>query len=180
MRRGWKRLTERAGNLAFDDKEVGEALARTLQADCRIELPKAVVADLRNILGDPTRGLFDDAPTERLEALRADTAGLPLASTLLDSVFRVVDQGDRGDEALATATSETLQERAASGRRQLVEHCLRTSSPQNAKCVSNRIDDAIAAADMKTIARRCLGLDDDPAPRTPVRKTGIDDGVSLS
>ena len=179
MRRSWKRLMERAGNVVFDGGEVGQAWVEGLQDDCRIELPQALVAELRNVLDAPGNDLFDDVPNERLEALRSDIHR-PLASTLLDWVFQMVDQGDRGDEALTKAAGYALQERTASRRRQLEEHCLRVSSAQNAQCVINRIDNAIAASDMNTIARRCLGLDDGASPRTPIKKTGVDDGVPLS
>lgn len=179
MRRGWKRLMDRARNLAFDSSEVAEAWCEALQDDWRTEVPGGLVAELRKILGDPEGDLFDDGLNDRLEALRDDTSGHPLACTLLDSVLQVVDKGDRGDKALTKAADYALQERAASAQRQLEEHSLRASSTQHTNSMRKRIDDALAASDRTAVAKRCLGLDDGTAPRAPRRRTGIDDGVSL-
>ena len=105
VRRGWKRLMECAGNPAFDTNDVADACSEALRGDWRSEVPQGFVADLRNILGDPEGDLFEDVLKRRLQAVRGDTAGLPLAGTLLDSVLQVVDEGDRGDEALTKAAS---------------------------------------------------------------------------
>ena len=180
MRRGWKRLADRAGNAAFDDTERSEALAAALEGDCRTEVPKGFAGRLRHLLDDPQGELFDESVIERLEALRGDTRGRPLAGTLLDCVTQAVHQGLRGTEALTKAASDALRERAASSWRQAEEHCRRTSSAQNAKCASDRIEHAIAVSDMDAIATRCMGLDGDAAMRAPLKKSGIDDGVSLS
>jgi hypothetical protein len=179
MRRGWKRLAERAANAAFDDSERRDALAGALQGDWRNEV-EDLVGRLRDVLDDHQGDLFGESVTERLEALRGQAAGCPLAGAVLDFAARAADQGYRGNEALAKAARDALLERAASGRRQVEEHWLRTSSARSAGCVRNRIDGAIAASDMDAIARRCIGYADEGASRTPRRKTGIDDGVSLS
>ena len=42
------------------------------------------------------------------------------------------------------------------------------------------MDTAIADSDMDAIAIRCIGFDDSEAPRAQLKKTGLDDGVSLS
>ena len=179
MRRGWKRLAERASNPAFDDNERREALVGALQGDWRDEA-EDLVGRLRDVLDDHQGDLFGESMTERLEALRGQAAGCPLAGAVLDFAARAADQGYRGNEALTKAAGDALLERAASGRRQVEEHWLRASSARSAGCVRNRIDDAIAASDMDAIARRCIGCADEAASRTPRRRTGIDDGVSLS
>lgn len=46
MRRGWKRLAERAANAAFDDNERRDALAGALQGDWRDEVAEDLVGRL--------------------------------------------------------------------------------------------------------------------------------------
>ena len=180
MRRGWKRLAERVANAAFDDEERREALAGAVQGDWSAEVPEALVGRLRDVLDDHQGDLFGDSVTERLEALQGEAAARPLANVLLDCAAQAADQGLRGEEALAKAAADALQERAASGRRQAEEHLVRASPARKAAGVRNRIDAAIAASDMHGIARRCIGLASGEESRAPRRKTGIDDGVSLS
>ena len=179
MRRGWKRLAKRAANAAFDDAERGEALARALAEDSRAEVPESFVRHLRRVLDDSHDDIFGDSTIERLEALRADAAHGPLAGVVLDCAIQAVDDGRRGDEALETSVENALLERAASGQRQVEEHLVRESSVRNARVVGQRIEDAIARTEIGDIARRCIGTSNARAPRGPVRKTGIDDGVSL-
>ena len=180
MRRGWKQLAKCARNAVYDDKEISKALAAALEGDWHSEVPTGLAGRLRQVVDAPQGCLFNEPVIEQLEALRGDTRGRPLAGTFLDGVIQEVHQGRRSNEALEKAASDALQERAVSGGRQVEEHCLRTSSAQDARCVRNRIDDAIAAFDMNAIARRCMGWDGGTATRTPLKKSGIDEGVSLS
>lgn len=180
MQRGWKRLAERAANIAFDDRETSDALAGALQGDWVNEVPQGLVRHLRDVLDDHQGDLFGDSVAERLEALGGQVAGRPLANALLDCAAQAADQGLRGEEALEKATADALLERVASGRRQVEEHWLRASRARSAEGVTTRIDGALAASDMNDIARRCIGRADGGASQAPRRKTGIDDGVSLS
>ena len=180
MRRGWKRLAERAANTAFDDRETGDALAGALQGDWNVEVPENFVGHVRDALDDHQGSLFGTSVTEKLEALRGEAAGRPLAGAVLDCAAQAADQGLRGEEALERAAADALRERAASGRRQVEEHWLRASRARNARGVRDRIDGAIASSDMNDLARRCVGRADGGASQAPRRKTGIDDGVSLS
>ena len=180
MRRGWKRLAERVANAAFDDEERREALAGALQGDWSAEVPEGLVGCLRDVLDDHQGDLFGDSVTERLEALRGEAAGRPLAGAVLHCAALAADQGLRGKEALEKAVVDALQERAGSGGRQAEEHLVRASPARKAGGVRNRIDATIAASDMHEIARRCIGRADGGESRAPRRKTGIDDGVSLS
>lgn len=123
MRRGWKRLAERASNAAFDDNERRDALVGALQGDWRDEA-EDLVGHLRDVLDDHQGDLFGESVTDQIEALRGQAAGCPLAGAVLDSAARAVAQGYRGDEALARAAGDALLERAASGRRQVEEHWL--------------------------------------------------------
>ena len=179
MRRGWKRLAERAGNTAFGDGERREALAAALEADWRAEVPDSLVRRMRRILDDPQGDLFRDSTIAQLEQSRDKAAGHPLAGTLLDCAIQAIGQGYCGKEALEKAARDALQERAASGQRQVEEHWMRTSTPQRAGGVSDRIAAAIAGSDMTEIGRRCMKSDSTEALRAPLKKTGVDDGVSL-
>ena len=180
MRRHWKRIAKRASNAACDDEERTEALTGALQRDWNVEVPESLVGRLRSILDDRQGDLFGESATERLEALKGETADSPLAGTVLDCAAQALHEGYRGDEALAKAAGNALLERACSSRRQVEEHWLRESSVRSATLMRNRIDGAIAAADMNAIVKRCLGFDDGTSPQAPLRKTGIDDGVPLS
>lgn len=180
MRRHWKWLAKRASSPACDDQERAEALTGALQRDWNLEVPADLPGRLRDILDDHQGDFLGDSATARLEALRGETAGSPLAGILLDCAAQAIHEGCRGNEALAKATANALQERACSSRRQVEEHWQRESSDRNATLIRDRIDGAIAAADMNTIARRCLDFGNGTSPPTPLRKTGIDDGVSLS
>ena len=179
MRRHWKRLAKRASNAACDHKERTEALTSALQRDWNAEVPEGLVGRLRSILDDRQGVLFGESATERLEALRGETADSPLGSSVLDYAAQALHEGHRGNEALTKAAGDALLERACSSRRQVEEHWLRESSVRSAMLVRNRIDCAIAGSDRNVIARRCLGLSDDTSPQAPLRKTGLDDGVSL-
>ena len=79
MRPGWKRLAERAANIAFDDREIGDALAGALQGDRDDEVPENFVGHVRDALDDHQGDLFGTSVTEKLEALRGEAAGRPLA-----------------------------------------------------------------------------------------------------
>ncbi len=180
MWRHWKRLAKRASNAACDDQERTEALAGALQRDWSLEVPAGLPGRLRDVLDDRQGDLLGDSATERLEVLRRETEDSPLASILLDYTAQALHEGYRGDEALAKATANALRERACSSRRQVEEHWLRESSVRSATLMRNRIDGTIAATDVNAIARDCLGFGNGTSSQAPLRKTGIDDGVSLS
>ena len=180
MRRHWKRLAERASNAAWDAEERREALTGALQRDWRVEVPAGFVGRVRDILDDQQGDLFRGSATARLEALSGETADSPLAGAVLDCMAQALHEGYRGEEALEKAVCDALLERARSGGRQVEEHWLRESSTRSARFMSNRIDEAIAALNMNVIVRRCVGRAVTVAPRGPVKKSGIDDGVSLA
>ncbi len=179
MRRHWKRLAKSASNAACDDRETTETLTGALQGDWGVEVPTGFAGHLRNIIDDRQGDLFGESVFGQLEALRGKTADSPLAGAVLDCVTQALHEGYRGEEALAKAAGDALLERACSGGRQVEEHWLRESSARSATLVRNRIDGAIAAANMSALGKRCIGCADAAAPRGPTKKTGIEDGVSL-
>lgn len=179
MRRHWKQLAKSASNAASDGRETTETLTGALQGDWRAEVPEGFVGRLRNIIADRQGDLFGESAIRHLEALRGGTADSPLAGAVLDCVSQALHEGYRGEEALAKAAGDALLERACGVGRQMEEHWLRESSTRSATFVRNRIDGAIAAANISDLAKRCIGCADAAAPRGPTKKTGIDDGVSL-
>ena len=150
-----------------------------LQGDWRAEVPEGFVGHLRNIIADRQGDLFGESAIRHLDALRGGTADSPLAGAVLDCVSQALHEGYRGEEALAKAAGDALLERACGVGRQMEEHWLRESSTRSATFVRNRIDGAIAAANISDLAKRCIGCADAAAPRGPTKRTGIDDGVSL-
>ena len=122
---------------------------------------------------------FVQVLTKKLEALRKETAGRPLAGSFLDFLIQAVFKGYRGEEALENAANEALSERAANGVRQVEEHYLRKSRQRRAIGVRERIDSAISQSNMKEIAKSLIGVDATERSRAPVKKTGIDEGVRL-
>ena len=117
MRLGWKRLAERAWNVAFDDTERREALAEALRGDWRVEVPERLVRCLRDVLNDAQGDLFGDPLTVRLAELRGDNTAGPLAARLLDCTIQAAHQGCSGDEVLEMAARDALLQRAESGQR---------------------------------------------------------------
>ena len=147
--RHWKRLAKSASNAACDDRETTETLTGALQGDWRAEVPEGFVGHLRNIIADRQGDLFGESAIRHLEALRGGTADSPLAGAVLDCVSQALHEGYRGEEALAKAAGDALLERACGVGRQMEEHWLRESSTRSATFVRNRIDGAIAAANIQ-------------------------------
>ena len=135
---------------------------------------------MRSVLDQPQGRLFQESTIDRLEQLRNDTSGCPLADTLLACAMQMVDSRYRGEEALVQAADNVLRERATSGMRQIEEHWLRGSNGLAASTVRNRVENTIAGSDMTEIARRCVKGSRAEETRAPLRKTEIDDGVALS
>ena len=180
MPRGWKRLAERADRSAYAPEEVRDALPEALIQDWRAEVPDGLFRQVQVILGDGQVSMFIEHRSERLEALRGETAGYPLASVLLDYAILVAERGRHGDEALTAAAAMTLSDRAARGARQVEEHFQRESTLARATHVRERIETGVADSDMAAIAARFVGIDDGRGESVrPVKQTGLDDGVQL-
>ena len=92
MRRHWKRLAKRASNSACDDEERTEALTGALQRDWNVEVPESLVGRLRSILDNRQSDLFGESATERLEALKGETADSPLVGTVLDCAAQALHE----------------------------------------------------------------------------------------
>lgn len=178
MRRAWKQLAERADRTSFEPEDVLVTLPAALEQDWRAEVPQSLCRKIRDILNDRESTLFPDIVT-RLESLRTHATGLPLSDMLLDGTMMALAKGYAGDAALTEGARVALSCRAASGARQVEEHYFRESTKHRATHVRKRIESALSQADLVTTARRVTS-NDIPAPRRPLRKMGVDDGVRLS
>ena len=178
MRRGWKRLAERAAGTAFALEEVLDTLPAALEQDWRAEVSESLCRKIRGVLADPQGYLFGDVITQ-LDSITAASAGSSLSQTLLDCTMVAAYNGYRQEEALMEGARRALQCRAASGARQVEEHYYRKSTKHRPDDVRARIESAISHSDLTAIARRLVRGDDRP-PRTAVNQTGLDDGVLLS
>lgn len=177
MRRGWKKLAEWGANKAFAPDEIRDALPQALEQDWRAEVSESFCSKLKDVVADGQNSLFGDQKVEKLEALRAEIAGLNLANTLLDLTIKAVAGGNTGEEVVARAAADALLDRAARGARHVEEHFLRESTAKSAAHVRSRIEEGIAASNMMGIAKWCLGSEKKIQP--PAKRSGLDDGVQL-
>ena len=172
-------VPERAHNTAFGPEEVRDALPEALEPDWRAEVPESLCRQVRNILGDRQISLFGDQRTERLKALRRETAGRNLSGIFLECAIQATEQGRSGDEALREAAGNALSDRALRGVRQVEEHYRRESTQYRAAHVRGRIEAGVTQLDMAGIAGRLVGTDESKGLRRPAKQTGLDDGVRL-
>lgn len=181
MRRSWKQLAECADNSASSVEEVGCTLQMALSQDWLKEVSKGFCRRIQSILNEYQGSFpFGEQKIEQLESLRGEAAGYPLRSVLLDCTIQAVAEEYSGEEAFTKAVCDALAKRKTSGGRQVEEHYWRKSTQGRATHVRQRIEDSNTPPDMERFARRLTGLDKAERLYPPVKKTDIDDGVSLS
>ena len=179
MRRGWKQLAKRADKKAFAPEEVRDAFPVALEQDWRAEVPKILFWKAREILRDGQGSFFGDQRIERLERIRMEAAGYPLANTFLDCAIQKAAQGCSGDRAVREAIGDALLDRALRGTRQVEEHYRRESLQERALHVRDRLEDGVKQSDIAEIARRLVKIDKSKQVIGSARQTGLDDGVKL-
>lgn len=178
MSRGWKKLAERADNAACVPEEIRDALLPALAHDWSSDIPHDFIQGIEAVSRDQP-GLFRDDKLSRLESLRSLTAGHGLARLVLDCAMETAaTNGDAGDLSL-DAVSKALEIRAARGAHQVEEHYCRRSNAPRAQKVRSGIEDGIAIAPLKDLARQLLKRDSVPARRSAPKKRGLDEGVKL-
>jgi hypothetical protein len=176
MRRAWQRVAERSDKRAFTAQEISEALAPALEQDCQAEMPPAFLAGVRKIVTEPS--LFAGDVEARLEPLRP-VAGSGIGRTLIENVA-ALSAADAIDVTLVQeALKLALQDHANRGARQVEEHYFREASAPRASNVRGRLEEGISCTDLDALAERILKVDPKQTPRTPLKRTGLDDGVSL-
>jgi hypothetical protein len=176
MRRAWQRLAERADKRAYMAEEISDALAPALEQDCRDELASEFLSGLRCVIEESS--LFRDDMAARLQVLRPE-AGIGLGRAFLDNVSLLSAADHEGIAVVQQALKSALVDRANRGARQVEEHYLRESSAPRANNVRRRLEDGIGCTDFDAIVTRVLSVDPKRAPNAPVKKKGLDDGVSL-
>ena len=166
MRRGWKKLAERADNMAYTSQDVCDLLLETLEQDWREEVSSSLYNQVRDVLSDNQSSLFGDQRVEQLYALRGETAGYPLGCAFLDYAIETAVGGRNGDEALREVIDKTLLDRAMRGALQVEEHYCRKSSRMRASKVTERIKTGIKELNHGRISERLVGADKSKSPRT--------------
>jgi hypothetical protein len=124
-----------------------------------------------SLLGDGQRAAFE-------EARREAAGGGTLGPVLIDCVEQALALGKSGEDALVAAAEDALQERAVRDARTIDEHYRREAGARSANRVHARILDAIERAPIKALAARVVTRGAS-ASRAPVKRDGLDEGVSL-
>ncbi len=179
MRRGWKKVAERAANPAFAPEEICNALIPALAQDWNDDVPINLIRGVDDILRDQ-QDLFKEQKVLRLESLRPRTAGHGFGKVFLECAIQLATRGEAGPEApVEAAASNALAVRAARGAHQVEEHYCRKSNAPRAQRVRARIEQGIGGASLNDLARQLLNRDAGSASRTSAKQRGLDDGVRL-
>jgi hypothetical protein len=179
MSRSWKRLAEYSENENFDSVDTCGAATSALESTWRNEVLVATIRGVRDVFLEGEQDLFSNAQTEKLHAVEVDSAGYGLGRLLTGYAEAVLNDGFRGEAGLVEATKRTLEAYAARTARQIEEHYCRKASSRLTRQVRNRIAQAVSAADLETLARKCAGLQQASQRPASMKRTGIDDGVPL-
>jgi hypothetical protein len=179
MRRGWKRFSKRADEKAFSPSEVCEAIPVALIQDWRAEIAQGLPRQIQAILSDNQTSMFGDQRIEKLDALKGENSGHPLANTLIDCAIQAANNGKSGEEAMTEATSAALMDRADRGKRQVEEHYRRESTLGRAQNVRERMNEGISLTDFTQLSRSFLGTGDRSLLKMPEKQTGIDVGAPM-
>jgi hypothetical protein len=179
MRRGWKKLAERAANHVFEPAEISNAVIPALVQDWRVETPAKLIRGITNVLEGQQTSLFTDQKLSQLEGLRPLAAGHSLGQVFLDCAIEVARNGGAGSDASVEAATNALAIRASCGARQVEEHYCRKSTTPHAQNVRGRIEEGIASASLDGLARQLLNLSPGSTLPTLAKQQGLDDGVRL-
>jgi len=176
MRRPWKTVAEYADNAAFEVEEIREFILPALENDCQREIRREFLDDLRKVCADQEASLFKTNMRPVLEGLRR-TANVGMECLVLDHAIHAAANGTSGRVA-EKAVGQALNDRGASGIKQVEEHYLRKSSAKRAHNVRDRMEQAVTGTDFESMARRLLDGRQKSA-RKPSKRQGLDDGVKL-
>ena len=108
-----------------------------------------------------------------LEGLRR-TANVGMERLVLDHAIHVAANGTSG----RGVAEKAVNDRGASGIKQVEEHYLRKSSAKRTHNVRDRMEQAVTGTDFESMARRLLDGRQKSAPK-PSKRQGLDDGVKL-
>jgi hypothetical protein len=179
MRKGWKRVVERADRDASTEEDIVDALPEALYEDCRSEMPREMLRDLENLLTPSQQtSLLDDDLSTAVTSLRRLVAGYPLAQLFLDCAADAAGQSKKSDIQLINILARTLEDRALRGARQAEEHYKKRTSALRASSIRARLEQAISRISFVDIATNILR--GQSAPSKAIKQHGgLDDGVRL-
>jgi hypothetical protein len=178
MRRPWKTVAECADNAAFEVEEIREFILPALENDCRREMRHEFLDDLHRVCANQEASLFKTDIRPVLEGLRRK-ANVGMERLVLDHAIHTAANGASGRGIAEKAVGRALNDRGASGIKQVEEHYFRESSAKRAHNVRDRMEQAITGADLESMSRRLLdGRQKSAAPK-PSKRQGLDDGVKL-
>lgn len=175
----WKRAADGIYNEAYSPEDGRDALLTAVKEDWHQQIPEGLVNKIQNVRSNGQTELFRDQVVQKLEFLRAEVAGRPLAGEFLDYAVQAVVKGASGDDALSESACQVITDLAARGLRQVEEHYYREPPRNCVTDVRQRSQEAFGRLDAVAIAHQVLGVGKSQRPRTPVKHTGLDDGVSL-
>jgi hypothetical protein len=178
MRRSWKRVAECADNQVFEREEVGNAIIRALEQDCKEEVNPEFMSNLWRVCSDQEGYLFKDDVRPQLEALRG-TAGCGIGRVVLDLAIETCASGTTGLGFRLKTMTDALTDRMARCARQVEEHYCRKSTEPRANSVRERIEQATDRAAIEGLARQILKLEPGRPDHPPLKREGLDDGVRL-
>jgi hypothetical protein len=179
MRHACKRWAKRAQQSAFDPEHVAEAVCPALEAHWAAEVPDSVARLLRDICDNRQPSLLEDDQRNALDAARRETAGSgTLGAVLVDCVEQALAEGKSGEEALIAGAEAAFIERAVRDARTIEEHYQREAGPRSAARVHARLLEAIGRAPVDALSAQVVQRGA-VANRAPVKRDGLDEGVSL-
>jgi hypothetical protein len=175
MRPWWKQVALRADKSAFDVPECAEALSVALEREFAEELRPSFIQGLQNAHEEP--GLFSPAESIHLHKLEAAT---PLERRVLDNIAVLSSAELLEVDGLLTAVTNAMRNEVPRFNKQIEEHYRRASGAGHARRERGRLDEAAAKADLGGLARKLLRPDSARTAPMLKKKSGLDDGVSLS
>lgn len=178
MSRGWRKVAERADNDAFTAEDVSAAVMPALEQDCRADISRHFLNDVRAALEEREVSLFNTETAPFVDGLRG-RAESGMDRAILDNVCAISREDAKAMDILLEAVEAAVSDRAARGARQVEEHYLRESTAPRAHKVRGRLEEAIAKTGMVAIAGRILDIDRLHTENGPQKQSGVDDGVEL-
>lgn len=177
-RPAWKKFAERADQKAYAAEDVAEALIPALKQDWLAEVVGGLVRGIEDILCEPQGDIFADR-VQQLEELRPSTAGLPMGCEFIDAAIVAVQLTPDAPDILEDVATSVLTSRAYNCGRQIDEHFLRESTAKRALNVRARMEEGIAIAPIRVLARSLLGIGERTARPSMRKHDGLDDGVAF-
>lgn len=178
MRKGWKKLAEKADNSAYAFEEVRDQLRVAVLKDWEIEACDRALQSVWDIVEDGQRLLFS-SHAARLEEAKYQIADSPMAQLLVECIINRSNGDDTTTDAVESGIQDTLAIWESRHAREMEEHYYRESDRERASHLRARLDSAGSVADLSGFAREILDRGAAATASPPAKQTGLDDGVKL-